>query len=397
MRNFFIYFITIMLLALSACTEVGDAGDTPNNAVYMGNPDNSGTISMVVSIQDGGSAILRPRLANITHEPITVTLAVDKQILDDYNSKYGLELELLAPEDFVFVDKSGKETIGEANVTIPQNDFQTSVEVKVKTIDESKYSFDKRLAIPIVIKSASKHNVLSSPKSTIVRLNREMKTSIGFLKSLYYPGDGGGIVYTPKTPVTKQMDEWTFQMSAIFSSLTVSNQTTIYIGNSGGGPFYTRISASQGIQVKNARDGEDTWTQQPLNSGEWLHISYVYKNQSISVYVNGVLQKTFETSPIYLQSNSSFNMGNYTWRNIHLREVRFWNRALSEAEIIDKLFLPQDPQSPDLMLYVPVTKETELKDITEKCDLSISGTVTIEYIDNVIFPSDKLVILEENN
>ena len=218
-----------------------------------------------------------------------------------------------------------------------------------------------------------------------------------FLESLYYPGDGGGIVYTPKTPVTQQMDEWTFQMSAIFSSLTVGNQTTIYINNSGGGPFYTRINASQGIQVKNARDGDDTWTQRPLNPGEWIHISYVCKNQSISVYVNGVLQKTFETSPIYLQSNSSFNIGNYTWRNIHLREVRFWNRALSEAEIIDKLFLPQDPKSPDLMLYVPVTKETELRDVTEKCDLNISGTVTMEYIDNVIFPSDKLVILEEDN
>lgn len=63
-------------------------------------------------------------------------------------------------------------------------------------------------------------------------------------------------------------------MSAIYSSLTRSNLTTAYLSNGTGGEFYTRISSTAGIQVKNGRDGDDTWTQIPLQAGKWLIITY---------------------------------------------------------------------------------------------------------------------------
>ncbi len=72
---------------------------------------------------------------------------------------------------------------------------------------------------------------------------------------------------------------------------------------SGTGDFYTRITNDKGIQIKNGRDGDDTWTNKPLSNGKWLNISLVHRNaSSISVYVNGELQKTFETSPIYFRT-----------------------------------------------------------------------------------------------
>ena len=60
---------------------------------------------------------------------------------------------------------------------------------------------------------------------------------------------------------------------------------------SGTGDFYTRITNDKGIQIKNGRDGDDTWTNKPLSNGKWLNISLVHRNaSSISVYVNGITE-----------------------------------------------------------------------------------------------------------
>ena len=73
-----------ILLALSvgvltACDLADGEGKGADNAVYMGNANSSGVISMVVSDATGGSAVITPRLANITDEPVEVTIALDKE------------------------------------------------------------------------------------------------------------------------------------------------------------------------------------------------------------------------------------------------------------------------------------------------------------------------------
>lgn len=389
MKKNILLLAALVLLVQSACTSLDDGGTPPENGVYMGNPNTSGVISMLVSSERGGTAFVTPRLANITNEPVRVTVAIDQKVLEDYNTLNSLDLEPISPEDFVFVTKDGKETRGEAEVIIEAGDFQSSVEIRMTTLSEDRYPFSKRFAIPVIIKDASKYNVLSAPRWTIVRLNRQLKTSVGVVSR-------GNIQLKPKTPFATPMTEWTFQMSAIYSSLTRGNLTTAYISDHGGGEFYTRIDQNAGIQIKNGRDGDDTWTQKPLNAGDWLHITYVYKNRSVTVYVNGELQKTFATTPIYLNNTaeSGWTIGNDGYNNDYLREVRFWDRALSEAEIIDKLYLPQSPDTPGLLLYMPVTKETELGELTGNWNVTLSANTTISYVDNVIFPADRLVIEE---
>lgn len=388
-KHIYILFAVLAYL-MSACTSVGEEGEGPDNAVYMGTLNSSGVISMIVDNEEGGSTFVTPRLANIADEPVTITVGVDANILNEYNEKYSLELEPIAATDFVFVTKDGKESTGEAVVTIPQGDFQASVEVKMKSVDEQKYPFSKRFAIPVSIKEASKYKVLSSPTWTLIRLNRRLKTSVAVMS-------GGGFSIRPKTPFTEPMKEWTMQMSAIYTTLTRGNLTTAYMNAAGGGgELYTRISGTAGIQIKNVRDGDDTWTQQPLEAGKWLHISFVYKNSTVSVYVNGVLQKTFNTTPIYLsdKSDSGWTIGNEGYRNDHLREIRFWDRALTEGEIIDKLYFPQDPQTPGLLMYMPLTKESELNELTGNWNVTKHDGTSISFVDNVVFPADELVIEE---
>ena len=164
--------IALLFLSLgffTACDMVSGEGEGADNAVYMGNTNSSGVISMVVSNDKGGSSVITPRLANITDQPVEITVEVDKQLLEEYNTQAGLTLEPMAIEDFVFITKDKKETHGKAVVTIEPGQYNASVEIKIPQIDETKYPYSKRFAIPVSITSSSKYKILSSPDFTIIR------------------------------------------------------------------------------------------------------------------------------------------------------------------------------------------------------------------------------------
>lgn len=381
--------LAMILSALSACKKKDVLDIHPDNAVYMGNTSSSGVVSITVT-DVGGSAVVTPRLANLADKPVTITVGIGEKTLSNYNQKNNLELQPMAAEDFKFITGNGDTTHGEATVTIPPGSFESSVQIKIDSINTTKYPYSKRLAIPVIIKKVNGYRLLSSPQWTIVQLNRQLRTSIALINNLT-----GSIELKPKTPYSEPMSEWTFQMSMIYSNLSRSNLTTAFMSSGGGGEFYTRISASNGIQIKNGRDGDDTWTQKALSPNVWLHISYVYKDSKVSVYVNGELQKTFETTPLYLGNTeqSGWSIGNSNYKNNdYIREVRFWNRALTQAEIMDKLYLPQDPATPGLLMYMPFTKEAGLTELTNKWNVTIPSASRISFVDNVIFPASKLEI-----
>ena len=257
----------------------------------------------------------------------------------------------------------------------------------------------KRFAIPVSITSSSKYKILSSPDFTIIRLSRELVTSVGQFSR------AGSIALVPNAELRKPMDNWTMQVSMLYPRMTNSNQTVMSI-QSGTGDFYTRITNDKGIQIKNGRDGDDTWTNKPLSNGKWLNISLVHRNaSSISVYVNGELQKTFETSPIYFSDMKKccLFIGNTQYTNVYIREARMWNRALTDGEIIDKEYLPQDPTDPNLIMYMPfnTVENNEMKELTGNWEISDFRTLgiwdedppQISYVENVQFPAEDLIIV----
>jgi hypothetical protein len=85
----------------------------------------------------------------------------------------------------------------------------------------------------------------------------------------------------------------------------------------------TTIADPDGMQVK-----------------KWYHLAFVLNNKEISLYANGKLLKTLKSkhhSNIEAHSNLLFLMGGttekYQWMDGLIDEVRFYNRALSAAEI----------------------------------------------------------------
>lgn len=71
---------------------------------------------------------------------------------------------------------------------------------------------------------------------------------------------------------------------------------------------------------------------------KWVHVAYTYEKNTFKVYLNGQLVKTQESKGDFAGANSRdlfFGKFSDTWYPLNgcLDEARFYNRALSEAEI----------------------------------------------------------------
>lgn len=100
-------------------------------------------------------------------------------------------------------------------------------------------------------------------------------------------------------------------------------------------------------------------------------------------------------------------IGNTQYTSVYIREARMWNRALTDGEIIDKEYLPQDPTDPSLIMYMPfnTVENNGMEELTGNWEISDFRTLGIwdedppkmSYVDNVKFPSEDLVIIEPEN
>ena len=379
----------ILLILLSGFSFVSCSLSDDNskkNAAYMEEAANNKPIINLSLDVDGGEAYINPRIANLATGKMSLTLGLDKEALNLFNRTNNSVYASIDAEDFELVLPDGSLHKGDVEFKLEEGTIGAPIGIRVGHLDDKKYPPAMKIAIPISIKSVTGTQLLSTAKSVILTINRPLVTSVSKVK-------GGFNVQFAKDLQEKTMDEWTFQFTANYYDLTRGNLNAGYFNDQVGG-FYTRINRTTGIQVKNGRDGDDTWTQKPLKANIWYQISYVYKDQTVSVYVNGELQKTFGTTKIYHQEGSGYNIGNDKY-NDYIREVRFWSKALTETEIFENLYLPLDPNTEALESYLPLTKEAGLTDVTPHGNqVSLHEYSSISWLENVKFPADELEIVE---
>lgn len=401
-----------LLTSCNLADGIGDdvqstLGGEGANVVYMSSIKGSQAVGVLASDQ-GFTQVVTPRLAQIAAEDTKVTVAVDPAALEEYNRVNNLSLLAIQPEDLYLTNSDGVEGKGKVEATIKKGQLSTSVIVTMKGIDPNKYPYSAKLAAPVTILSASNGiEVLSKPKSAFITLNRKIVTSLLHVKRSL--GNGYTLNFAPKEDY-EDLTEWTFQYIVQVQDIHGNNQT---LGSlSGGHGFYNRVNKNSGLQCKSeGRDGDDTWTLKPVKEGEWLYVTYVYRQKglagNIAFYLNGELQRTFTTSAMAVEK-AGWGFGNSNVADYYLREVRFWNRALSEAEILDRYYLPETKDAPGLEACFPLSKESYdeangvFQDIMGNWTWSISASdgADWEFTDYVVFPSTKLEIeapLEEGS
>ena len=251
----------------------------------------------------------------------------------------------------------------------------------------------------------------------MVTLSRPFKTSVAKIKQGYALG-------VKVADNIQGSDEFTIQGMFLFEEFHSYNNTNVNMSLFQGEMLpYTRIDAGK-IQVKNGGgDSPDDWAEtSDIAIKKWVQITFTYKDSFLKLYINGKLVKTYQRPSLKVSPGMRINIENTQTSysaNRYFREFRLWNRVLTDAEIADGLYLPVDPDSKGLVVYLPITKKDGFKDMSKYNNTTIyrkgtsygntgiqdgdsyvkdideaTFTPMVEWKENVKFPSE---ILETEN
>ncbi|WP_329904901.1 DUF1735 and LamG domain-containing protein [Porphyromonas pogonae] len=388
----------LLCVTLASCeSSLPSTKDPKVNIAYLEEAVASSTLRFTVS-DDGGSTVITPRIANRIEQEVSLAVEVDKDILDKYNKDNKSNYKLLpqACYDLVCGDQKGKAL----DLKLAPMEYGKAVAVKVNTMrnaDGTLVPLTENYAIPVRLKSVSGGSVQlkSSDNVAIIFLDRKFKTSV-----LKIHGRMLCEVADPKND--KEYTEWTAQYSfcpfevnsnvgLMYPNTRESNDSPLYMSLSGGG-FLLHANTGGGGKINFNQPKFDNFK---FETGKWYHMAIVYKEENskpmLRIYVNGELAlenvwpgKVSKWPKIYI-GNANFNS--------LVRELRFWERALTLSEVNSTLYFA-DPKAKGLELYMPFDKENKTKNITEgKADwykVSFNSGATdknINFDEEVIFPN----------
>ena len=415
MKNTIIKLASVALfLGLTACQEKLD-NDNSNSlgnlsAVYMN--DSNVNVSFAKSTESG-STKFEIRMSNLRERNETITIAAT-DFFPEYNEKNTTNYKMLPVSEYELYEEgntTNKSTNGSLNITLKPGQTAVQVGVKVRPLNDDTFPLGIKYAIPLRIVSASLP--ILSNKDVVVSLSRPFKTSVAKIKQGY----GLGVKVADNI---QGNDEFTVQGMFLFEEFHSYNNTNVNMSLFQGEMLpYTRIDAGK-IQVKNGGgDSPDDWAEsKDIAVGKWVQITFTYKDSFLKLYINGKLVKTYQRPSLKVSPGMRINIENTQTSysaNRYFREFRLWNRVLTDAEIVDGLYLPVDPTSKGLVAYLPITKKDGFKDMSKYNNTTIyrkgtssdnkgiqdgpsyvsdideaTFTPTIEWKENVKFPSEIL-------
>ena len=403
-----------LFLGLTACQEKLD-NDNSNSlgnlsAVYMN--DNNVNVSFAKSTESG-STKFEIRMSNLRERNETITIAAT-DFFPEYNEKNTTNYKMLPASEYELYEEgntTNKSTNGSLNITLKPGQTAVQVGVKVRPLNDDTFPLGIKYAIPLRIVSASLP--ILSNKDVVVTLSRPFKTSVAKIKQGYALG-------VKVADNIQGSDEFTIQGMFLFEEFHSYNNTNVNMSLFQGEMLpYTRIDAGK-IQVKNGGgDSPDDYAEsKDIAVGKWVQITFTYKDSFLKLYINGKLIKTYQRPSLKVSPGMRINIENTQTSysaNRYFREFRLWNRVLTDAEIVDGLYLPVDPTSKGLVAYLPITKKDGFKDMSKYNNTTIyrkgtssyntgeqdgdsyvkdideaTFTPTIEWKENVKFPSEIL-------
>lgn len=415
MKNTIIKLASVALfLGLTACQEKLD-NDNNNSlgnlsAVYMN--DNNVNVSFAKSTESG-STKFEIRMSNLRDRNETITIAAT-DFFPEYNEKNTTNYKMLPASEYQLYEEgntANKSTNGSLNITLKPGQTAVQVGVKVRPLNENNFPMGVKYAIPLRIVSASLP--ILSNKDVVVTLSRPFKTSVAKIKQGYALG-------VKVADNIQGSDEFTIQGMFLFEEFHSYNNTNVNMSLFQGEMLpYTRIDAGK-IQVKNGGgDSPDDWAEtSDIAIKKWVQITFTYKDSFLKLYINGKLVKTYQRPSLKVSPGMRINIENTQTSysaNRYFREFRLWNRVLTDAEIADGLYLPVDPDSKGLVVYLPITKKDGFKDMSKYNNTTIyrkgtsygntgiqdgdsyvkdideaTFTPTVEWKENVKFPAETL-------
>ena len=317
--------------------EVGNEDKLPN-AIYIDGADIA-PISKLTVDAAGGKASFTARAANRLSSNATLKFAVDEQELTKYNEANGTHYKLLPAKYY---------NLSTENLTIDKANISNgTIDVNVKPLGDD-LDASTKYAIPVKIASVDGAKLLGSSSVKIFAIDRVLYTTALRQKNFYLKT----IFPTPYTG----LHEWTMSY-AIKLDRNKDNQAVL------SPDFYSRVTADGALQMKvGETDDPKAFAKTKLQPGKWYYIAWVYKNQHVRCYINGVLDNEFDVPKV-----ETFTKLNMSWGAFegYVREIRLYDKALTAFQVADNLYI-ETPDNPDLLFYAPLDKKTGIKDVSKK-------------------------------
>lgn len=327
-------------LLLTGCNDA--EYDTLSNQAYILQTNTNANSSLKLTVgAEVATTTLNVRLSDVANVESRYRLVYDTAVVNEYNRLNETPYASLPQESFSL---SSEETTIEAGASV-----STPITLTVPPYSEALKASGKKYAIGFRLENTSGNaSVLPSGSKIIYILDQVVIQPVVVLDQSHYVSQN----LVKNYPLT----EWTVEMNinkhVLYTEVGRGNNQAIF----GAGPdeIYIRFGDApiEGNRLQIKTQGTQMNSLALFNEHTWYHLAFVCTGTKLYLYVNGQLDnsmdlpgKTTNVNSINICSPSTYWLGNAMYS-----EVRFWQRARSQAEIANNMYAC-DPTTPGLITY----------------------------------------------
>lgn len=327
-------------LLLTGCNDA--EYDTLSNQAYILQTNTNANSSLKLTVgAEVATTTLNVRLSDVANVESRYHLVYDTAVVNEYNRLNETPYASLPQESFSL---SSEETTIEAGASV-----STPITLTVPPYSEALKASGKKYAIGFRLENTSGNaSVLPSGSKIVYILDQVVIQPVVVLDQSHYVSQD----LVKNYPLT----EWTVEMNinkhVLYTEVGRGNNQAIF----GAGPdeIYIRFGDApiEGNRLQIKTQGTQMNSLALFNEHTWYHLAFVCTGTKLYLYVNGQLDnsmdlpgKTTNVNSINICSPSTYWLGNAMYS-----EVRFWQRARSQAEIANNMYAC-DPTTPGLITY----------------------------------------------
>ena len=327
-------------LLLTGCNDA--EYDTLSNQAYILQTNTNANSSLKLTVgAEVATTTLNVRLSDVANVESRYRLVYDTAVVNEYNRLNETPYASLPQESFSL---SSEETTIEAGTSV-----STPITLTVPPYSEALKASGKKYAIGFRLENTSGNaSVLPSGSKIVYILDQVVIQPVVVLDQSHYVSQN----LVKNYPLT----EWTVEMNinkhVLYTEVGRGNNQAIF----GAGPdeIYIRFGDApiEGNRLQIKTQGTQMNSLALFNEHTWYHLAFVCTGTKLYLYVNGQLDnsmdlpgKTTNVNNINICSPSNYWLGNAMYS-----EVRFWQRARSQAEIANNMYAC-DPTTPGLITY----------------------------------------------
>lgn len=332
--------MTLGALLLTGCNDA--EYDTLSNQAYILQTNTNANSSLKLTVgAEVATTTVNVRLSDVANVESRYRLVYDTAVVNEYNRLNETPYASLPQESFSL---SSEETTIEAGTSV-----STPITLTVPPYSEALKASGKKYAIGFRLENTSGNaSVLPSGSKIVYILDQVVIQPVVVLDQSHYVSQD----LVKNYPLT----EWTVEMNinkhVLYTEVGRGNNQAIF----GAGPdeIYIRFGDApiEGNRLQIKTQGTQMNSLALFNEHTWYHLAFVCTGTKLYLYVNGQLDnsmdlpgKTTNVNSINICSPSTYWLGNAMYS-----EVRFWQRARSQAEIANNMYAC-DPTTPGLITY----------------------------------------------